>query len=134
MFVYTSNTSKKNITVFFPSLYFMFFRGGKKTIHFNHVCSMTSQQVITHMASHDRLAHNSLKWDIFDNTRTIINTTSGCMCGKEAQRELARGDKIIVLVKQLAIYLSIYLSLSSLKQWHRHLSSSHLPSLTSPSG
>jgi hypothetical protein len=89
----------------------MFFRGGKKTIHFNHVCSMTSQQVITHMASHDRLAHNSLKWDIFDNTRTIINTTSGCMCGKEAQRELARGDKIIVLVKQLAIYLSIYLSI-----------------------
>lgn len=27
------------------------------------------------------------------------------MCGKEAQRELARGDKIIVLVRQLAIYL-----------------------------
>lgn len=107
----------------------MFFRGGKKTIHFNHVCSMTSQQVIIHMASHDRLAHNSLKWDIFDNTRTIINTTSGCMCGKEAQRELARGDKIIVLVKQLASYLS-----PAGKQWHQHLSSSHLPSLTSPSG
>lgn len=100
--------AKKISQFFFPSLYFMYFRGGKKTIHFNHVCSMASQQVIIHMAIHDRLAHSSLKWDIFDNTRTIINTTSGCMCGKEAQRELARGDKIIVLVKQLASYLSIY--------------------------
>lgn len=26
------------------------------------------------------------------------------MCGKEAQRKLARGDKIIVLVKGLAIF------------------------------
>lgn len=74
----------------------MFLRGGKKTIHFNHLCSMTSQQVIIHLANRDRLAHTSLKWDISENTCTIINTVSESACVVK-RLKAARGDKIAAI-------------------------------------